>query len=224
MHDAQELDQHLTQTCDMIRRHRGRMLPGGVGYQDTPTFGGFGPKSPCSEHAMELADLEAAFVGNLAKYCMTMGTIPTRPRKGFWWVNGECKGIKGGLDEDEYDMWGEPNGHDYLSDVRDLVGHLRVWAPSIVRTEGVEELLSAGEDIRWYSLKMFPQEDDNMISEDEAIEYTNRTRKTLWEWRKSGVVEAVKDNYGIMYSKQSLDIVLEVKRGNSARNNECRGI
>ena len=52
------------------------MQPGGVGYNDTPTFGGFSPKSPCSDHAMELGDMEAAFVGNLARYCMAIGTIP----------------------------------------------------------------------------------------------------------------------------------------------------
>lgn len=218
--DAEQLENHLKQTCDMIRRHRGRILPGGVGYQDNPTFGGFGPKLPFSEHAMELADLEAAFVGNLARYCMAMGTIPQRPRKGFWWVNGECKGIKGGMDEDEYDMWGNPNGHDYLVDIRELIDHLRTWAPSIIKTEGVEELLSAGEDIRWYSLKMFPQEDDKWISEEEAKNRTGRNLRTLQRWRESGVVEFFKDNWGVMYLERDLDLIAGIKRENMLRGME----
>ena len=57
------------------------MLPGGVGYSDTPSFGGFSSKSPCSDHAMELGDMEAAFVGNLARYCMVqIGRASCRER------------------------------------------------------------------------------------------------------------------------------------------------
>src|SRR5690606_17893596 len=111
----------------------------------------------------------------------------------------------------------------YLHEVREVVEHLRTWAPAVVKTEGVEELLSAGDDVRWYSLKMFPQEDTDLLEEDEAIEYTGRTVQTLREWRRSGGVEFIKDNYGIMYSRESLDLMLEIKRGNSARNNLMRG-
>lgn len=167
--------------------------------------------------------MEAAFVGNLARYCMAIDSIPRRPIKGFWWVSGVCRGVKGGFDEDEFDLFGNPNGFDYLHEVREVVQHLRTWAPAIVKTEGVEELLSAGEDVRWYSLKMFPQEDMDLIGEKEAITYTGRTLRTLQEWRKAGIVEHINDNYGIMYSKRSLDLMLEIKRGNSARNNEMRG-
>ena len=102
MHDAQELTEHLQLSCAMIRRHRSRMIPGGIGYSDNPTFGGFGPKSPCNESAMEMGDMEAAFVGNLARYCIARGSIPAIPLKGFWWVNGVCRGVGGsGMDEDE---------------------------------------------------------------------------------------------------------------------------
>lgn len=218
MYDAQELKAHLELTCPMIRRHRARMMPGGIGYQDNPTFGGFGPKLPYSLHAQELGDAEAAFVGNLARYCMAYGTVPRRPLKGFWWVNGVCKGVKGGMDEDEFDFYGNLTGFNYLHDIQFIVDHLSSWASQVLKTEGVDELIRAGQETRWYSLKMFPQEDTNYLSEKEALEYTGRSKKTLWEWRKSGSVECTSDNWGIMYERSSLDLMLEIKRGNSVRS------
>lgn len=193
------------------------MMPGGFGYQDNPTFEGFGPKLPYSLHAQELGDLEAAFVGNLARYCMAYGTVPRRPLKGFWWVNGVCRGVKVGMDEDEFDLFGNLTGFNYLHEVQAVVDHLKEWATQALKTEGVDELIKAGEETRWYSLKMFPQEDTDLIGEAEAIEHSGRSARTLREWRRSGSVEFINDNYGIMYSRRSLDLMLEIKRGNMLR-------
>ena len=181
------------------------MLPGGVGYSDTPSFGGFSPKSPCSDHAMELGDMEAAFVGNLARYCMVIGTIPPHSLKGFWWVNGECKGL--GVVDWESDV--EP--------IQPLINHLAYWAPYIIGTEGVDELLRAGEETRWYSKKMFPHETGEWVSEKEAINVTGRTVQTLREWRRSGGVRFLKDRAGIEYYKHDLELMMEIKRGNMNR-------
>ena len=182
------------------------MLPGGVGYSDTPSFGGFSPKSPCSDHAMELGDMEAAFVGNLARYCMALGTVPRHSLKGLWWVDGECKGL--GVVDWESDV--EP--------IQSLINHLIYWAPYIIGTEGVEELLRAGEETRWYSRKMFPHEDvKEWVSEDEAMTITGRSKWTLWEWRKAGTVRNIKDEHGISYRKEDLELMMEIKRGNMMR-------
>ena len=220
MHDAQELTEHLQLSCAMIRRHRSRMIPGGIGYSDNPTFGGFGPKSPCNESAMEMGDMEAAFVGNLARYCIARGSIPAIPLKGFWWVNGVCRGVGGsGMDEDEIGFFsGEFNGYDYLHKIRKVVNHLIRFADDVMNTTGVEDLLSAGEDTRWYSLKMFPSEGEEWVSEAKAMDITGRTKKTLWEWRKSGTVRYVQDEQGIEYYKPDLDLKMEIVRGNMMRN------
>ena len=183
------------------------MQPGGVGYSDTPTFGGFSPKSPCSDHAMELGDMEAAFVGNLARYCMALGTIPRHSLKGLWWVNGECKGIS------------THNEDAATLPIQGLINHMIYWAPYIIGTEGVDELLRAGEETRWYSRKMFPNEDvKEWVSEDGAMTITGRSKVTLWEWRKSGTVRFVKDEHGIEYYKPDLDLKMEIVRGNMMRN------
>ena len=175
------------------------MQPGGVGYSDTPTFGGFGPKSPCSDHAMELGDMEAAFVGNLARYCMALGTIPRHSLRGLWWVNGECKGIS------------THNEDAATLPIQGLINHLAYWAPYIIGTEGVEELLRAGEETRWYSKKMFPNENTEWVGIEEAERITGRARKTIQDWRREGWIETLDDNWGTMYARDGLEAIMEMK-------------
>lgn len=180
------------------------MLPGGVGYSDAPTFSGFGPKSPCSEHAMELGDAEAAFIGNLAYYCMRLGSIPRHHLRGLWFVNHECKGL--GVVDWESDV--EP--------IYPLINHLIQHAEDIVNTEGVDELLKAGEETRWYSKKMFPQESPQWVTLEEAEKITGRSKKTIQDWRRQGWVEVLDDNWGVMFSRAGLDTVNEMRRAAKA--------
>lgn len=183
----------------MIKRHRSRMMPGNVGYSDAPTFAGFSSKSPCSDHAMELGDLEAAFVGNVARYCMVMGTIPPFSLRGLWWVNGECKGL--GVVDWDTDV--EP--------IIPLIRHMQHYAPFIVGTEGVEDMLQAGKETRWYSEKMFPRESSEWVGIDEACKITGRAKKTINDWRREGWVEALDDRYGVMYSREGLETIMEMR-------------
>ena len=182
------------------------MHPGGVGYTDTPTFGGFGPKSPCSDHAMELGDMEAAFVGNLARYCMALGTIPRHSLRGFWWVNGECKGI-GTYDEDAATL-----------PIQGLINHMIYWSPYIIGTEGVDELLRAGEETRQYSKGMFPQEDTRWVGIEEAQRITGRKARTIRLWKEKGWIETLDDNWGVMYSRPGLETIMEMKNAAAKAN------
>lgn len=175
------------------------MPPGGIGYSDAPTFGGFGSKPPLSLHAMELADLEAAFVGNLARYCMAMGTIPPYSLRGLWWVNKECKGLA---------------VTDWDSDVeliQGLINHLIRYAPFIVGTEGVGDILDAGRDTRWYGEKMFPNEAPEWVTIEQACEMSGRTPKTVNDWRREGWIEVLNDDRGILYSKSGMETVMRMK-------------
>ncbi|RAV34907.1 helix-turn-helix domain-containing protein [Corynebacterium heidelbergense] len=222
--DAEQLREHLAATPDLIRRHRARMMPGNVGYSDVPVFGGFGPSTPISVHALEMGDMEAAGVGTLARYCMAVGSIPPQPIRGFWWVNGECKGLGAlGMDEDEFDLWGNPNGHDYLEPIRPTIAHLRAYAGEVVLTEGVEPILRAMEDVRWYSLKMFPNESEEWVSEEQAREISGRSERTLREWRNSGVVRHIKCGHGFEYSKEDLLTMMQVKMQNRNRGKTLPG-
>lgn len=224
MHDAQELAEHLQLSCAMIRRHRSRMIPGGIGYSDNPTFGGFGPKSPCNESAMEMGDLEAAFVGNLARYCIARGSIPAIPLKGFWWVNGVCRGVGGsGMDEDEIGFFsGEFTGYDYLHKIRRVVDHLINHAEAVMDTSGVEDILSAGEDTRWYSLKMFPMEnpshESDWVTLEEAMELTGRTSRTLINWAESGSVDRIGEGRDAIYSRVDIEAHMKIVRENMMRS------
>ena len=122
------------------------------------------------------------------------------------------------MDEDEIGFFsGEFTGYDYLHKIRKVVDHLIRFADEVMDTTGVEDLLSAGEDTRWYSLKMFPSEGEEWVSEERAMDITGRSKWTLWEWRKSGTVRFVKDEQGIEYYKPDLDLMMEIKRGNMLR-------
>ena len=223
MHDAQELTEHLQLSCAMIRRHRSRMIPGGIGYSDNPTFGGFGPKSPCNESAMEMGDMEAAFVGNLARYCIARGSIPAIPLKGFWWVNGVCRGVGGsGMDEDEIGFFsGEFTGYDYLHKIRKVVNHLVNHAEAVMQTSGVEDLLSAGEDTRWYSLKMFPMEgsaeESEWVTLHEAMKLTGRGKETLRNWALAGGVARIGTGDESLFNRLDLETYMKIVRENMLR-------
>lgn len=200
--DAKQLQQHLKETPEYIARLRELMTPGNHGYSDTPTNRGFGPRSPLDEHALDLADMEAAFVGNLAYYCMAIGTIPRHSLRGLWLINGECKGL-----------------HTYgLRELPALINHLTHWAPHIIGTEGIDDLLKAGEETRWYTKRTLPNEQqETWLTQKQAEQHTGRTRWTLWQWRTNGTVRHHKDEHGTIYLKEDLDLMLEIMQGNKIR-------
>ena len=185
------------------------MLPGGVGYSDTPAFGGFSSKSPCSDHAMELGDMEAAFVGNLARYCMALGAIPPHSLKGLWWVDGECKGIS------------THNEDAATLPIQGLINHLIYWAPYIIGTEGVDELLRAGEETRWYSKKMFPSEaalEDQWVPMWKAETITGRSTYTIKRWVREGSVRSLGEGEDLEIFKEDLLTMLEIVMENLKRS------
>ena len=145
MHDAQELTELIKDTPSMIARHRVHAEKGGVGYSDTPTVGGFEPSLPMAYDFMDAADMEAAWLGNVMKHCVNMGAIPplkfepfhdrkqdrtdrlhgTWWGRGFWWVNGRCKGLAGGqAEEPTYGFFGKvSNG--WRGDIDAIAQHCR---------------------------------------------------------------------------------------------------
>ena len=156
MHDAQELTELIKDTPNMIARHRVHAEKGGVGYSDTPTVGGFEPSLPMAYDFMDAADMEAAWLGNVMKHCVNMGAIPplkfepfhdrkqdrtdrlhgTWWGRGFWWVNGRCKGLAGGqAEEPTYGFFGKvSNG--WRGDIDAIAQHLQTWAPTVLREIG----------------------------------------------------------------------------------------
>lgn len=191
--DAEKLEEHLKATASYIERHRSRLTVGGAGYSDVPCSAGFTSKLPLTLSALDMADMEAAFVGGLAKYCMAVGSVPRASLKAFWFINGECRGLRG----------------DRLAELRQTARHLIRYAPFVIGTEGVQPLLDVGEEIRGVSKKMFPQEDDDWLTVEQACELTGRSARTLRRWHESGWVETLNDNWGLMYSRKGLLAALD---------------
>ena len=156
---------------------------------------------------MDMADLEASCVGNLARYCIRVGTIPPHSLRGLWWVNGECKGL--GVVDWESDV--EP--------IQPLINHLIYWAPYIIGTEGINDLLDVWENIRKESEKSFPREAENRwVGMEAAQKISKRGRSTIYEWIKSGSVGAIKDVHGILIEREGLELMkAAIKEGEKKR-------
>ena len=189
MHDAQELDQHLKETEWFIEQHRAQAVATNTGYSDEePTFNGFGPKSPCNDNALDMADEEALLVEYLARYCIARGSIPAIPLKGFWWSKTRCLGLKSGD----------------LSGFRKVIGHLRRHIDAVFETEGIAEHLELMDRARGYSKRMFPNEDTDWLTMEEAIKFTDKDESTIYKWLKAGGIPTLDDRWGLMISKVHL--------------------
>ena len=211
MHDAQELDQHLKETEWFIEQHRAQAVATSTGYSDEePTFNGFGPKSPCNDSALDMADEEALLVEYLARYCMARGTIPAIPLKGFWWSKTRCLGLKSGD----------------LSGFRKVIGHLRRHVDAVFETEGIAEHLELMDRARGYGKRMFPNEDTDWLTMEEAIKFTDKDESTIYKWLKAGGIPTLDDRWGLMISKVHLQTKMALIYGSKlsalSRANDAR--
>ena len=198
----------IKDTPNMIARHRVHAEKGGVGYSDTPTVGGFEPSLPMAYDFMDAADMEAAWLGNVMKHCVNMGAIPplkfepfharkqdrtdrlhgTWWGRGFWWVNGRCKGLAGGQSEEAtYGFFGKvSNG--WRGDVDAIAQHLQTWAPTVLRVEGVDPFIVDGVRIREFSKRCFPAESDEWLTVGAAARVAGVSEKTIRNWLASNTI------------------------------------
>ena len=238
MHDAQELTELIKDTPNMIARHRVHAEKGGVGYSDTPTVGGFEPSLPMAYDFMDAADMEAAWLGNVMKHCVNMGAIPplkfqpfhdrkqdrtdrlhgTWWGRGFWWVNGRCKGLAGGqAEEPTYGFFGKvSNG--WRGDIDVIAQHLQTWAPTVLRVEGVDPFIEDGERIRTFSQRCFPAEVDEWLSIDRAAKLTGKSWHTIRDWVKHGTVSYVGEGSEAEISLNSLKFRMEAIKSSKMDN------
>ena len=202
----QQLIDHLRNTPGFIEQHRARVTPGGRIMNDLPgSPNGYGPKSPCNDGAILLADSEGATIGRLASYCQNRGTIPYFPLKGFWWVKGRCLGLSSG---------------DGLAEFRAVVRTLESYAAEILATEGIAPYLKAMEEIRGVSEAMFPHESDEWLTMSQAKEFTGRSQSTIYEWIAAGGIPTLDDRWGLMISRNALHLKLAIVAANKKRNIE----
>ena len=183
-------------------RHEYLTNSGRVVANDVPIAGEFASKSPGNDNAQEVADAEAAFVGNLARYCMAMGSIPRKTLRGFWWIDGECKGLLGSSHDDD--------AFEALPDLWKAVRHLKAYAPEVLETEGVAPILQAGLWTRSHSVFYFPFTKKSWVSIDEARSITGRSARTLREWRQHGWIEYIEDESGVLMDEDALRSIVEI--------------
>ena len=236
MHDAQELTELIKDTPNMIARHRVHAEKGGVGYSDTPTVGGFEPSLPMAYDFMDAADMEAAWLGNVMKHCVNMGAIPplkfqpfhdrkqdhtdrlhgTWWGRGFWWVNGRCKGLAGGQSEEPtYGFFGKvSNG--WRGDIDAIAQHLQTWAPTVLRVEGVDPFIEDGERIRTFSQRCFPAEVDEWLTIEVAARRFDRSPNTVLQWVKTGTIEHIGKGGDALIKESSMKFRIDAIKSNLA--------
>ena len=135
-----------------------------------------------------MADEEAVAVEYLARYCIARGSIPAIPLKGFWWSKTRCLGLKSGD----------------LSGFRKVIGHLRRHVDAVFATEGIAEHLELMEGVRLYSKRMFPNEDTDWLTMEEAEEFTGQKKRAIYYWLEAGGIPTLDDRWGLMISKKHL--------------------
>ena len=201
--DSEQLDKHLRETPWFIEQHRARIKPNDYTYSDEEAqFGSFGPKSPCSDNFIMLADREAASIGSMARYCMNVGSIRPFPLRGFWWTRGICRGMKS-------------SG---LPEIRETTARLRHVIGDILNTEGIDNHLYGMEEIRAVSLKAFPNENEDWLTMEETMDYTGRKRAIIYEWISAGDLPTLDDRWGLMISKPHLQMKMAIVHANLLRS------
>ena len=187
---------------------------------------------------MDAADMEAAWLGNVMKHCVNMGAIPpikfepfharkqdrtdrlhgTWWGRGFWWVNGRCKGLAGGQSEEPtYGFFGKvSNG--WRGDIDAIAQHLQTWAPTVLRVEGVDPFITDGERIRTFSQRCFPAEVDEWLSIDRAAKLTGKSWHTIRDWVKHGTVSYVGEGSEAEISLNSLKFRMEAIKSSKMDN------
>lgn len=170
---------------------------------------------------IDLADAEAAHLGNVASTCIRRGAIPPVSLRPLWFTNrGKCIGLRIiGHDEDEFDLDGNHTGPDYLDPLRPIVQHLKAYAGEVVETEGVGWLLYEWETVRDVYYEMYPVEAIEWVDLDSAMEIANRTRTTIQLWATRGWVRELKSSgCATLYAVEDLEKIRDnIKPGPTSR-------
>lgn len=152
---------------------------------------------------IDLADAEAACLGNIARTCIHRGTIPPVNLRPLWFTNrGRCVGLRIiGHDEDEFDLDGSHTGADYLAPLRPIVQHLKAYAGEVAETPGMAWALYEWETIRDVYYEMYPSENHAPIKSDpesgwltleESVVLLGRRKSTIYSWASQGWVRTSK--------------------------------
>ena len=177
---------------------------------------------------IDLADAEAAHLGDIASTCIRRGAIPPISLRPLWFTNrGKCIGLRIiGHDEDEFDLDGNHTGTDYLEPLYPIVQHLKAYAGEVVETEGVEWLLYEWETTRELYYEMYPVESTEWGTMSKAVEMTGRSKSTIYAWSSQGWArKIVTQGHETLYCLDDLVRLREgIPQGRPLKNSGMGGI
>lgn len=149
-----------------------------------------GSKPPGNLSADQIADAEVSFVGNIADFCIAMGSIPPVKMGCFFRSEtGEVKGLRpASVVEDGYS--------ERYPGLEHVISHLRAYAGEVVSTEGVGVLLTAGEHTRAWSRYYYDKPNKDYVTIKEAASEVGVVPRTIYRWIENSWIECIQDMYG----------------------------
>lgn len=170
---------------------------------------------------IDLADAEAAHLGNVASTCIRRGAIPPVSLRPLWFTNrGKCIGLRIiGHDEDEFDLNGNHTGPDYLDPLRPIVQHLKAYAGEVVETEGVGWLLYEWEHTRDIFYVLYPDEEgkDEWLTLESASREAGKTTRTIRRWMEVGSVRHIGVGADLLIYRKDLEMMMQIVKDNLKR-------
>lgn len=219
-----EFREFIRDTYSYLEQLKLRSVSSGYSMNDMPGGGGYGPKAPLNETYLTQLDEECKAVGTIAWYCIRAGSLPDIPLTGLRWSKeGACLGQ-----------------HGKISDVRPVLSHMAAYAADILADDDAPWFLIErwrlvrngvlGEDgspKRRGTAHLVPNElEGEWLSLGKAMEYTGKSRRTIYEWVKHKSVRALDDRGEIVVQKNDLDVrvssIADAKKARMDRLNEKR--
>lgn len=192
--NAETITRLADTALDLHTRARARIEPGGDTIGDgMPHAGGFGPRSPLSHPALDLADNLTRTLHGLCEALWGAGIMPREHLPGLW--------TRRNLDTFGREVLGDLPPGTGMSHVHEYVTRNAAWIA------GVPLIEDALADVEWYvnkGLKMFPVSAPKWVTLEQACKLSGRAKGTIGQWRKFKWIDTIKDEYGVMYSRAGI--------------------
>lgn len=95
---------------------------------------------------------------------------------------------------------------DDFTDIVEVINYLRVHVGNVLNAEGVEPYLEAMQEVRSIGLSMFPNEDENWVTMEEACTLTGQKKRAIYYWLENGDIPTLDDRWGLMISRRHLQM------------------
>lgn len=216
MIDKTSFVEYIRDTPRVFAFHRYKISkPKSITYTDEVIVHPDSPQPPISLGALEWADMEAAVIGDIVKYCIAHNLIPYFSYfKLFLYRGGRCVGTRAFLE-------GGGQLEDAMSTVCELILEHVNKILSYADNE-LEDLIKRGESIRASSFMCFPEEKIDSAKDwktvSQLVEHFQVSERTIYRWIAAGRIPSTKwEDHDAVYSLSAIEKHLRYRDIESGR-------